>query len=213
MGDIHVYGFNVKSWQKGVGEKTAPKYKYDERPLKKDEALDLVDGLDIYVLEITDEMKKEYQDLHVGREDLQKGIVNYDKASLAKLLKEQQARYKTLAAEMRAKKLQMNPDLLFDDIKATNDKVVELYQKVISKEKFIGVNYDLSCLMQYVSAAYDNFYRYAKETKVADEYDKKHPENQGKWNFNRSNAQAYINDTKEYIEKVKKMIKDIESQL
>lgn len=213
VGEVHVYGFNIKSWLKGVREKTAPKYKYDERPLKKDEALDLIDGLDIYVLEITDSMKKEYQDLHIGREELQKGVINFDKDSLASLLKSQQARYKTLAAEMRAKKLQLNPDLLFDEIKATNDKVVELYKRVISEEKFMGTMYDLNCLMQYVTNAYDSFYRYAKETKSADEFDKKYPEAKGKWNFNRSNAEGFINDTKEYVEKVKKMIKDIENQL
>ena len=47
-------------------------------------------------------------------------MINYDKQSLEKMLKEQKAKYKTLADEIKAKKLQSDPSTFFEEIKQQN---------------------------------------------------------------------------------------------
>ena len=206
-----LYEFNVTGWNKGFKEKTATKYKYGERSLKYDEALGFLNDLDIYVLEITPEMIKNYQDLHTDRIESQKGIINFDKASLANILKKQQARYRVLVAEMKAKKLQSDPEEFFEEIKKTNDDVVKLYEKIMSKPEYLDQRFNLRRLMDYVASAYDNFYESIKSTRKADVLDMKHPGNHYDWD--RESAKTSINKSKEYIDEVKKMIKEIEDEL
>ncbi len=218
LGDVRVYYFESEGWKQGVQEKTAKKYKYDVRPLKVNETLELIKDFDVYVLEITESMIKDYDQLHKEREESQKGSIEMDKDSMDNLLRQQQARYKVMVKEIKAKKLQDDPNVLFDEIKKTNDDVVALFQKVMSKPENMDMRFDLSDLMRYVSYAYEQFYKSMnykhsaeKSVQRAKERGKENPENWG--SFDRSSSDESIRDAKEYLEKVNKMIKEIEGQL
>lgn len=217
---VATYYFSTKGWKKGVQPMTRTKYSYQERDLKLEEALEEIAGLDCYILYITNDMIKDYQDLHIGRKESRKGMINYDEESLEKMLKEQKAKYKTLAEEIRAKKLQADPSVLFDEIKQTNDDVIELYKKVMDNPENIDQRFDLGRLMNYVSNAYEYFYRSIKSTRDADKSveraraNGKSPAEANQYgSYERKSAESEINEAKEYIEKVKKMIKEIEDQL
>lgn len=217
VGDIKVYNFPT-GWKNGVQEITATKYKYDERSLKFQEAVDAISGLDVYVLEIKDSMIEDYDVLHKEREKSQEGVINLDKYSLAKLLKQQQARYSTLVKEIKAKKLQDDPNILFNEIKKTNDDVIALYQKVIEKPENMDQRFNLDDLMRYVSYAYEQFYKSMKYKRDAErsverarEKGKDNPEGWGK--YDRESSDEAIRDAKEYVQKVKKMISEIEENL
>jgi len=218
LGDVRVYYFATEGWKKGVQEKTAKKYKYDVRSLKVNETLELIKDFDIYVLEITESMIKDYDELHKDRTDTQKGSIEMDEDSMKALLKQQKARYNAMVKEIKAKKLQDDPNILFNDIKKANDDVVALFQKVMSKPENMDMRFDLSDLMRYVSYAYEQFYKSMnykhsaeKSVQRAKERGKENPENWG--SFDRSSSDESIRDAKEYLEKVNKMIKEIEDQL
>jgi hypothetical protein len=218
LGDVRVYHFPTKGWKTGVQEKTAPKYKYDERSLKVNEALELFGDFDVYVLEITDSMIETYKNLHKERTESQKGVIEMDKDSLEHLLKQQQSRYNTLVKKMKAEKLKSNVNELFDEIKKTNDEVVELFKKVMAKPENMDQRFDLSDLMRYVSYAYEQFYKsmsYKRSAERSVERAKakgvERPTVYGEWD--REASDEYIRDAKEYIEKVKKEIKKIEDNL
>ena len=217
---VSTYYFSTKGWKRGVQPMTRTKYSYHERDLKLEEALEEIAGLDCYILYITDSMIKDYKDLHIGREESRKGMINYDEESLEKMLKVQKAKYKTLAAEIKAKKLQSDPSILFDEIKKTNDEVVALYQKVMDNPENIDQRFDLGRLMNYVSNAYEYFYRSIQSSRSANiavkraKQNGKSPEEANRYGeYERKEAESNINDSKEYIDKVKKMIKEIEDQL
>lgn len=217
---VSTYYFSTKGWKRGVQPMTRTKYSYHERDLKFEEAFEEIAGLDCYILYITNDMIKDYQDLHIGRKESRKGMINYDEDSLEKMLKAQKAKYETLAAEIRAKKLQSDPSILFDEIKKTNDEVVALYQKVIDNPENLDQRFDLGRLMDYVSNAYEYFYKSVKSSRSANMMVKqakqkgKSPEEANKYGeYDRKEAESNINDSKEYINKVKKMIKEIEDQL
>lgn len=227
LGEVRVYYFasNKTGWKSGVQEKTATKYKFGERSLKLDEAIDVVSGLDVYFLEIKEDMIKDYDVLHKEREESQKGVVNLDERSLDDLLKQQQGRYRAMVKEIKAQKLQSDPNILFDEIKKTNDEVVALFQKVISKPENMDQRFDLDDLMRYVSYAYEQFYRsmkYKRDSERTKERYKKRAEEKGenwdeekykKWDFDGSSSDESIRDAKEYVQKVKKMISEIEENL
>ena len=225
VGNVRVYYFPTTGWKTGVQEKTAVKYKYDERSLKLDEAIDVVSGLDIYFLEIKDDMIKNYDELHKGRVASRKGMVNLDAASLRNLLKQQQGRYNALVKEIKARKLQADPNVLLDEIKETNDKAVELFRKVISNPENMDQRFDIDDLMRYMSYAYEQFYKSMKSKRDSDksierakqrakekgeEFDEKE---YNKWNYNKNSSDEYIRDSKEYLQKVKKMIEQIEENI
>jgi len=218
LGDVRVYYFESEGWKTGVQEKTAKKYKYDVRSLKVNETLELIKDFDIYVLEITESMIKDYDELHKEREESQKGSIEMDADSMESLLKQQKARYNAMVKEIKAKKLQDDPNILFNDIKKANDDVVALFQKVMSKPENMDMRFDLSDLMRYVSYAYEQFYKSMnykhsaeKSVQHAKERGKENPEKWG--SFDRSSSDESIRDAKEYLEKVNKMIKEIEGQL
>lgn len=210
LGDVRVYYFESEGWKKGVQEKTAKKYKYDVRSLKVNETLELIKDFDIYVLEITESMIKDYDELHKEREESQKGSIEMDEDSMRALLRQQQARYKVMVKEIKAKKLQDDPNILFNDIKKANDDVVALFQKVMSKPENMDMRFDLSDLMRYVSYAYEQFYQSAKSLRDAKRAEEKHP---GYGKYDKERSDESIRDAKEYLEKVKKSIKEIEGQL
>ena len=225
LGDVRVYYFESEGWKTGVQEKTAKKYKYDVRSLKVNETLELIKDFDIYVLEITESMIKDYDELHKEREESQKGSIDMDESSMKALLKQQKARYNAMVKEIKAKKLQDDPNILFNDIKQANDDVVALFQKVMSKPENMDMRFDLSDLMRYVSYAYEEFYKSMKSQRDSDRHKERakqrakergeefNDDDYGKYDFDKSNAKEQIRDSKEYLEKVKKMIKEIEDQL
>lgn len=234
---IKAYGESEKSagmfyfkiegnWGDGVKEVEKDFYKYNKRSLKTNEVIEAVKGLigagcKVYALEITSDMIKNYDDLHIGRKDSQKGVINYDKKSLSALLKNQQSRYNALVKEMKAKRLEANKDNLFDEIKKINDEAVALYQKVMSKPEYIDKFYDLGRLMTYTSYAYEQFYKYAKSMRDSDKHIQRAKERAAergeefdakeydKYDYNKSNAKSSIRDCEEYINKVKKEIEHI----
>ena len=215
----------------GVKELTKPYYSYKHRTLKVNEVIDElkalseIEGVKVYALEITDDMIKQYQELANDRKKSQEGVINYDKKSLEMLRKQQVARYKALAEEIRAKKLQNDPNILFNEITETNKQVIELYKKVMSSTDNLDKYFDLGRLMDYVSRAYESFYRSMKserqserakeryKVKAAEGGEEFNDEEYDKFDFDKSSAKSEINDAKKYIDNVKKMIKEIEDQL
>lgn len=211
VGDIRVYNFPTTGWKKGVQEMTASKYKYGERSLKLQEAIDAISGLDVYVLEIKDSMIKDYDELHKEREESKKGSIEMDEDSMYSLLKQQQARYKVMVKEIKAKKLQEDPNILFNDIKKANDDVVALFQEVMSKPENMDMRFDLSDLMRYVSYAYEQFYQSAKYLRDANHSEERYGKGYGKYDKERSDES--IRDAKEYVQKVNKMVEEIKENL
>jgi len=234
---IKAYGQSEKSdgmyyfktnekWGNGVKELTKPYYSYQQRSLKVNEVIDAlkglatIDGVKVYALVITSDMVKEYSDIISDRSKAQEGIINYDKNSLRNILKKQQARYNALVAEMKAKKLMQDPESLFNDIKKVNDEVVELYKKIFNNPENIDKNFEIGSLMNYVSRAYDEYYRYLKETRSAERSVKRakdkgySDEEASKWGeWNRNSAKNAINDVKDYLNKINKEIEKIKSEL
>ena len=220
-----VYYFKTDGkWNNGVKEITKQYYSYQTRSLKTNEIIDMlkglaqVEGVKVMALEITDDMTKEYKSLQVSREEAKKGVINFDKASLKELLNKQQSRYKALVAEIKAKKLQKDPNMLFDDIKKANDEVVTLYKQIINNPDNIEHNYDLSRLMSYVSYAYESLYKSIERSRSAERSvarakakGAENAEEYGSWD--RSSAKQEINDAKDYLDKVNEMINDIKKNL
>lgn len=212
--DKRLYYFNMDQtkWDAGVKEKTASKYSYQTRSLKLEEVMPLISECDVYILTITDELIKQYQTLQQTREKEKAGSIEYNENALKELLKKQQARYKTMVAEIKAKKLQKDPNVLFDEIKKANEDVVALYKEVMSKPENLDKYFDMGQLMTYVSYAYESFYKSMKEDRSADRIDKKYPDAKGD-NWSRGRAKEEIRDAKEYVEKVNKMIEEIKKEL
>ena len=215
----------------GVEEVTKPYYSYQHRPLKVAEVvnalkeLSAIKGVKVYALEITDDMIKQYQSLITNRKNSQEGVINYDKRSLDMLRKQQVSRYKALADEIRANKLQKDPNVLFNEITETNKQVVELYKKIMSSTDYIDKYFELGRLMDYVSRAYESFYKSIKsgrksekgreraKARAAERGEKFDPKEYDEFDYNKSDAQSSINDAKKYINNVKEMIKEIEAEL
>ena len=211
LGDVRVYYFETEGWKTGVVEKTAKKYKYDVRSLKVNETLELIKDFDVYVIEITESMIKDYDELHKDREDAKKGLIEMDEDSMKALLKQQKARYDAMVKKIKAEKLQSDPNILLDEIKKINDEVFELYKKVMAKPEYIDMRFELSDLMRYVSYAYEQFYKSVKSLRTAKRNEEKYGKGVGK--FDKERSDSYIRDSKEYVEEVRKMIKEIEDQL
>jgi len=214
-----------------VKEMTKPYYSYQHRSLKQNEVIDAlkglstIEGVKVYALEITPDMIQTYKTEIDSRAAAQKGVINYDKDSLAELRKNQVARYRALADEIRAKKLQSDPKVLWDDIKKTNDEVIALYEKIIKNPEYLDRYCDIGRLMNYVSYAYESFYKSMKSSRdyerskerakarAAERGKEFDDEDFDKFDFDKSNAKSEINDAKEYIDKVRKEIKNIEEKL
>jgi len=218
--DVKVYTFASPQKFSGVNKVTARAYKYQERDLKYDETADILDGLDVYVLEITDDMIKNYSDLHIDRLNSRKGMINYDKESLEELLKRQKAKYRRLVDEMKANKLQSNSQDFFNEIKKVNDEVVQLYQDIMSNPENLDKYFDLGRLMTYVSYAYESFYKSTqykyKSERLREKAIKRgaSPEEYDRYgSYEEEESKNYINNAKEYIDKIKKEMEEIRSKL
>lgn len=214
----YVYDNEGNKKAQGIKAMTRPKYSYKVRDLNFEEMMDAIDGLDIYILNITQDMLKSYNDFSDTRIKNKMGVIQYDEKSLENMLKEQKRRYKVLADEMRAKKLQEKSSTLFEDIKKANDRVVELYQKIINSPENMDEYFDLGNLMQYVSYSYESFYKSIKYDYKAKKYIEKakergydNPENFAE--YEKSNSQEYIRNAADYIKMINKGIEDIEKRL
>ena len=205
-------------WSKETGfvRKQKPKGRWNERDYKGVEMLEDMNDYDVYLLEITDDMKSNYTLLYNDRKEAQKGVINYDKDSLKAIAAQQRARYKKLAAELRAKRLQENPKALYDDIKKLNDRVIAIYDKIMSDEKYVGEYCGIGNLMSYVENCFSQYYDYLRSKKDVDEY-KKRAEEKGRTydesNFYVGRMNNEINDVKERIDRAKKEIEAAEERL
>jgi dissimilatory sulfite reductase (desulfoviridin) alpha/beta subunit len=65
--------------------------------------------------------------------------------------------------------------------------------------------------MRYISYAYEQFYNSAKYLRASERDEEKYGKGYGK--YDKQQSDEYIRDSKEYLEKVRKMIKEIEDNL
>ena len=206
-------------------------YSYQERNLKTDEVLDLletlmdVDNVKVYALKITDDMLKDYSSTIKNREEAKKGVINYDKASLELMLRNQKARYKAIVEEIKAKKLTDNKDALFDDVKKVNEEVVEFVQLVLSKPEYMEKFYEAGNLMSYVADAYHAYYQAINGFHKSEKYkesSKRRAEEKGekwdeesfdKWDFDKEHAKDSIRRVEEYIKEIRQKIDTYKKEL
>ena len=224
-GDIRVYGFESPYGSKRVTEKTATKNKYGVRSLKYAETLELISEYDIYALVITNAMKTEYINLHDTRVASQTGVVNYDKASLEQMLKQQKARYQAAVKDMKAKKLSADTKKLLDRVNKVHAKAIATMEKVMDNMENVYEYFDISSLLSLCSNAYTSLYN-AKEydikskqhlvrakRKAAEDGEEFDEQTFNKWDYDAITAKDKYNDVDEYCKKVEKMIDDIEKRL
>ena len=219
-----IYTFKSK-WGGGptVQEIEKDAYKYSSKPLNITEVIAFVIDLlkneyKVYALTITGDMVQNYEALHTAREESHGGVIEYDEASLRKLAEQQRARYKALAKEARIKKEKENAGGLFDEIKELNDEVTEIYRTITSKPEYIDKFYDLGDIMNYINYVYECYFKYIKYARsseknieVAKQNGEKNPEIYG--SFDKKHSDESLNDVREYINRVKKQIEKIKSQL
>lgn len=200
----------------GFVKKHKPKGRWGERDYKGVEMLEDMNDYDVYLLEITDDMKSDYTLLYNDRKEAQKGVINYDKDSLKAIAAQQRARYKKLAAELRAKRLQENPKALYDEIKELNDRVIAVYDKIMADEKYVGEYYSIGNLMSYVENCFSQYYDYLRSKRDADDYKKRAEEKGRKYddsNYYIERMNNEINYVKERIDRAKKEIQAAEERL
>lgn len=199
-----------------VERMTKPKYKYEIRPLKLQELMEEIQGYDVYALEITDDMINDYKTLTIDRKNAQKGVINYDKDSLDKLWKEQQARYRTLVKELKANKIP-NDDEFLEEINKVNKEVQDLYKQIVNTATNIESYYDLGRLMEYVSNSYYNFFEYKKSLIRGNDLKQRYEKEKGKpysgTTYDEEYAKEYIVRSKEKLDDVKKYIEKIKSNI
>ena len=209
-----------KEYQRGVKPIQRTRYSYQVRNLKLDEFMETINDYEVYVLIITDDMFKTYNDLVHDRAVSQEGVINFDQASLKRLLEQQQARYKATIKEIRTKKLMEDTNKVLEEIKQVNADVIKLYEKIISNPNYLDKYFDLGRLMQYVSYCYEEYYKYAKnDNKSVKEYQAakakglSSEEAKGSSRYYSAEAKSYINSAKDSINKVRELIKEIEQNL
>ena len=225
-GDVRVFGLKSK-WgnRDAVTEKTATKYKYGERPLKFDEAMAVISGLDVYVLKITDDMKTEYTKLHDTRIASQEGVINYDERSLKDMLREQKARYQAMVKEIKAKKLEGDPKQLIEKINKVHAEAIATMEKILSNPENMDEYFNVSRLLSYCSRAYESFYDAFNYKALGDkktERARQRAKDKGedfdeqefdRLNFDKSSAKEKFNDVDAYCKEVEKMIEDMKKRM
>ena len=198
----------------GVVRKEKPKgnSQWYKRDYKGVEMLEDMNDYDVYLLEITDEMKSEYKSLYDERTEQKKGVVNYDDASLKQLAAENKVMYKKLAKELRAKRLQENPKALYDKIKEANQKVLALYDKIIADDKYIGSHYGIGDAMSYVNDAFRQYYDFLRNQQEYNDA-KSHDDGSYAERFIKGRVNDSINDVKKRIDYILKEIDKLEKEL
>ena len=179
------------------------------RVLNQIEAFDLLKGYDNYVLKIDDSLIDEYQQISISRDESKKGMINFDKASLDKILKDQQDRYKAFVKSVKIKKLRSNDKALYEEIKNLNLEIISLNEEIMNNSN----NWDLLSAMENIikdfSYAFTYYYRYfisnaESQSPDADESDRK---------YYKKNADKNLIDVQETIDKYKEEIKKIKSKM
>ena len=225
-GDVRVFGLK-SNWgnRDEVTEKTATKYKYGERPLKFDEAMAVISGLDVYVLKITDNMKTEYIKLHDTRIASQKGVINYDERSLKDMLQQQKARYQAMVKEIKAKKLEGDQKQLIERINKVHAEAIATMEKIMSNPENMDEYFDVGRLLSYCSRAYESFYdafQHKAKGDKAVEIARQRAKDKGEdfdekefnyWNYDRSYSKQKFNDIDAYCKEVEKMIEDMKKRM
>ena len=215
------YEFVDSGWNKGVQAKTARAYKYSSRNLKAEEVLDLIASqeLDVYALEITKDMTQTYNEIVKNREDSREGMINYDKNSLAQMLSQQQARYKTLVKEIKAKKLMEDPNLLYDEITQVQTDATALVKEIMSKPEYIDKFYNAADIMRTISYCFEEFYKYAREQREGEKMVQKYigrgkeEEEARKYAKEWHNGESHILDAKKYLKEIKDDIEKMRKQM
>ena len=218
---IKCFGYNDKNTKrtvysidqnKGVNAESKQAYRWSSRDYNIQEVLDLIADYDVYFIEITDDMIKDYGDLTLDRKNAKKNVINYDEESMKELIKKNRMRLKSLAKELKAKKLSTQSENLFDEITKLNEEIVSIYREVIANPNLIDKVYDVSRLIGYMPNIYDYYMRYIQY----DNMNKKQKEELGRDRDGYFAGEAqdsivkcqnYLNELKERIENVKQEIK------
>lgn len=215
------YEFVDNGWNKGVQAKTARAYKYSSRNLKAEEVLDLIasQALDTYALEITKDMTQAYNEIVKNREDSREGMINYDKNSLSQMLAQQQARYKTLVKEIKAKKLMEDPNMMYDEIIKLQEEATALLKEIINKPENIDKFYNAADIMRTISYCFEEFYKYAREQREGEKMVQKYigrgkeEEEARKYAKEWHNGESHILDAKKYLKEIKEQIEQMRKQM
>lgn len=219
--------FEFKAWtnssgdsHKRVANKTAPLRKggWQEGDLKVDALIELINDYEIYFVEIPNEFITDYDVLVKDREEAQKGVINYDDASLKELAKRQRLHYQVLAKELRAKRLQDNPKYMFNEITKIHNEALKLSEQIIDNTDHIDEGYNIGNVMNYITSAFEDYFKYLKSMKDAEksvqlgrERGDENPERRGE--YYRSDAASRLEDCKERLNKAKKYLDEIKARI
>ena len=211
---------SVTGLHKKVDRKTEPLRRggYQEGDLKVDTLIELINDYDIYFVEIPNELITDYDVLINNRAESQNGVINYDDKSLKELAKQQRLHYQVLAKELRAKRLQDNPKFMFNEITKIHDEALKLSEQIIDNTDHIDEGYNIGNAMNYITSAFEDYFRYLKGMKDAEksvqasrERGDEHPERRGE--YYRSNAASRLDDCKDRLEKAKKYLDEIKARI
>ena len=219
--------FEFKAWtnssgdsHKRVANKTAPLRKggWQEGDLKVDALIELINDYEVYFIEIPNEYITDYDVLVKGREEAQKGVINYDDASLKELAKRQRLHYQVLAKELRAKRLQDNPKYMFNEITKIHDEALKLSEQIIDNTDHIDEGYNIGNAMSYITSAFEEYFRYLKSMKDAErsvqlgrEKGDENPERRGE--YYRSDAASRLEDCKNRLKRAKEYLDEINARI
>ncbi len=206
---------NTKTYYNKVGEVTRSKYKYNERTLKDLELYQEMKDFDNYVLVLDNSMFTEYKSLTDKRDKDKEGMVLLDDESLKKLAKEQNARYKALAEEIRRKRLVSKDKELFQEIKATQDELNDLIEKIMGKSDSYSEYSSLREALQYTYRAMDYFSDYLRETYESSKHQKEYAKygDVMRHDYYGERAQGSIADSKKQLDRAKGYIEEIKKNL
>lgn len=214
------YQFRGSSYDTGVQARKVAAYKYRERFVNANEAIDIVKKYDVYVLEVTSDMIKKYSEFNDFRSEQKKGMINYDKSSLEEYARKQKARYNVLVKEMKAKRLIAGQKELWEKIKKINDECIKLYEKIMGNPEYIDKFYSLSNLMDYVARAYEYYYKFIQQNRENDrrkiklkERGKTDEEIENMSSWMGDSSKENIRDVEEYLNRIQNEIKRIEEEL
>ena len=219
--------FEFKAWttadgksHKRVINKTAPIRKggWQTGDLKVDALIELINDYDVYFVEIPNEYITDYDVLVKDREEAQKGVINYDDASLKELAQRQRLHYKMLAKELRAKRLQDNPKYMLNEITKIHNEALKLAEQIIDSKEHIDEGYSIGNAMSYITLAFEEYFKYLKSMKDAEasverarERGREEPESYGE--YYRSDAASQLDNCKDRLEKTKNYLDEIRERI
>lgn len=219
--------FEFKAWttadgksHKRVVNKTAPIRKggWQTGDLKVDALIELINDYEVYFVEIPNEYITDYNVLVKDREEAQKGVINYDDASLKELADCQRLHYKMLAKELRAKRLQDNPKYMLNEITKIHNEALKLAEQIIDSKEHIDEGYSIGNAMSYITSAFEEYFKYLKSMKDAEasvqrarERGREEPESYGE--YYRSDAASQLDSCKDRLERAKNYLDEIRERI